>query len=446
MKIPGMPGIFLYQFYIYLRILSSGRDIGYTALKERLMFRTSYIFLVVMALVSTACTDNTGTFNSGTCADGIQNQDETGTDCGGVCGACQVVTATCTDGVQNQNEQGIDCGGVCAACESAQPSCSDGFQNQNETGVDCGGVCPACEVSGTCSDGVRNQDETAVDCGGVCSPCPGVVETCSDGLMNQNEEGVDCGGVCAACPTNDPMVGDACDAPGQCGQYVCDLNTGMCIEPVVEENECMTAGPSSDCLNEEVCVTDSNDENGTCEDICRGTACLEQDLVCWTDPEFEEYNTCITSDALSRGCADAEEHERYPLAPMILDVISVPLTGDGACSAVDAHIALVYAPLGLFGQSYTDVVKILRDGNYGLSYSDGSNFVADHYLIDESEKADIADFIPGDVDASDIDRFDYWWVEFYTCDGDDGALVIVDVADDGQGGTSDDALSNAFCL
>lgn len=27
--------------------------------------------------------------NKGTCSDGIQNQDETGIDCGGVCGACQ---------------------------------------------------------------------------------------------------------------------------------------------------------------------------------------------------------------------------------------------------------------------------------------------------------------------------------------------------------------------
>jgi len=50
---------------------------------------------------------------------------------------------TCADGVQNQGETGIDCGGPCSAC----PSCNDGIQNQNETGIDCGGVCPACPVS-----------------------------------------------------------------------------------------------------------------------------------------------------------------------------------------------------------------------------------------------------------------------------------------------------------
>lgn len=71
---------------------------------------------------------------------------------------------TCSDGIQNQGETGVDCGGPCAAC----PSCNDGIQNQGETDVDCGGPCSACP---TCSDGVQNGDETGVDCGGSCSPC-----------------------------------------------------------------------------------------------------------------------------------------------------------------------------------------------------------------------------------------------------------------------------------
>ncbi len=45
---------------------------------------------------------------------------------------------TCIDSIQNQDETGVDCGGVCDACVS----CSDGIQNGNETGVDCGGDCP----------------------------------------------------------------------------------------------------------------------------------------------------------------------------------------------------------------------------------------------------------------------------------------------------------------
>jgi hypothetical protein len=49
---------------------------------------------------------------------------------------------TCSDGIQNQGETGVDCGGPCPACPP--PSCVDGIQNQGELGIDCGGPCPAC--------------------------------------------------------------------------------------------------------------------------------------------------------------------------------------------------------------------------------------------------------------------------------------------------------------
>lgn len=57
------------------------------------------------------------------------------------------VTPTCSDGIQNQGETGIDCGGPCSA---VCPTCTDGIQNQDETGVDCGGAtCPVCPCNGT---------------------------------------------------------------------------------------------------------------------------------------------------------------------------------------------------------------------------------------------------------------------------------------------------------
>lgn len=75
---------------------------------------------------------------------------------------------TCTDGIQNQTETGIDCGGTCAPC----PTCTDGIQNQDEMGIDCGGTCAApCLVTSTCEDGILNGDETGIDCGGACDPC-----------------------------------------------------------------------------------------------------------------------------------------------------------------------------------------------------------------------------------------------------------------------------------
>jgi len=49
-------------------------------------------------------------------------------------------------------------------------TCSDGIQNQNETGIDCGGTyCYPC----TCYNGVQDAGEDGTDCGTVCGvPCP----------------------------------------------------------------------------------------------------------------------------------------------------------------------------------------------------------------------------------------------------------------------------------
>ncbi|MFT4250351.1 MAG: hypothetical protein ACMXYD_03250 [Candidatus Woesearchaeota archaeon] len=107
-----------------------------------------------------ACTDRTLVYArtceyEPSCFDGIQNQDETGVDCGGVCGPC----FTCEDEINN-------CGGpFCEPCHS----CSDGIMNGLETGVDCGG--PDCPPCATCFDGIQNQGEEGIDCGGPCAPC-----------------------------------------------------------------------------------------------------------------------------------------------------------------------------------------------------------------------------------------------------------------------------------
>ncbi|PBQ34422.1 hypothetical protein CNR22_22460 [Sphingobacteriaceae bacterium] len=59
--------------------------------------------------------------------------------------------------------------GACKKNSSNSGTCSDGILNQNETSVDCGGKCSKCA---TCSDGIQNQGESAVDCGGPCGNCP----------------------------------------------------------------------------------------------------------------------------------------------------------------------------------------------------------------------------------------------------------------------------------
>jgi len=76
-------------------------------------------------------------------------------------GGSSACIATCTDGIQNQGETGIDCGGPCQPC-----SCTNGIQDAGETGIDCGGSCAPC---GTCFDGIQNGSETGIDCGGSCA-------------------------------------------------------------------------------------------------------------------------------------------------------------------------------------------------------------------------------------------------------------------------------------
>ncbi|MBN1175077.1 hypothetical protein JXA48_00380 [Candidatus Woesearchaeota archaeon] len=102
----------------------------------------------------------------------------------------------CVNGVQDYwipgyelNEEGVDCGGPCPPCET----CYDGIKNNLEEETDCGG--PNCEPCMSCFDGIQNYGEDGVDCGGYCDPCP----SCFDGVKNQDETGVDCGGTCPAC-------------------------------------------------------------------------------------------------------------------------------------------------------------------------------------------------------------------------------------------------------
>lgn len=252
---------------------------------------------------------------AGTCTDGAQNQDETDVDCGGatcdgcgvgarcaapgdcrsgLCGSdgrCEAAPGTCADGVENQDETDVDCGGAtcdpcgigqrCSGgsdcttgncdsgtCAAVSASCTDGVQNGTETDVDCGGSCgpcadgqscgaPAdctsgycnrgeCVPLGTCADGARNGEETDVDCGGPsCAECPngrGCVAgtdcrsgtcdtsgsnlcvnpggpTCTDSVQNRDETDVDCGGLyCARC-----SLGDTCDDASDCVSGACDL-------------------------------------------------------------------------------------------------------------------------------------------------------------------------------------------------------------------------------
>jgi len=231
-----------------------------------------------------ACADSGGTLCNGSgtcvaisCADGVQNGNETDVDCGGgtcapcpdgdtckvgtdctdkVCSAatstCQ--TPTCADGVQNGNETDVDCGGTgymgaaaCAACANyekcaknsdcasmscssnacAPASCSDGVQNGTETDVDCGGAsCVACANGKKCGTSGANC-LSKVCANGFCQ-----VPTCTDGVQNGAETDIDCGGgMCGPC-----NPGEKCSVPTDCSGGICATTcqcpAGMLVVPI----------------------------------------------------------------------------------------------------------------------------------------------------------------------------------------------------------------------
>jgi hypothetical protein len=148
----------------------------------------------------TATCDN-GTWNVTaqpcyTCSDGIQNQSETGVDCGVPCSPCPCTftagsgwgagcTANATvNAVHNASATAEDTVGTTTGTRTA--TCDNGTWNITS------------QPCYTCADGIINQGETAVDCGGPCTACP----TCFDTIQNQGETGVDCGGPCPSCAIN----------------------------------------------------------------------------------------------------------------------------------------------------------------------------------------------------------------------------------------------------
>lgn len=127
-----------------------------------------------------------------------------------------VCIETCFDGIQNQDETGVDCGGTfCLPC-----SCSNGIQDAGETGIDCGGPCGPC---GDCYDGIQNGAETGVDCGGPsCLPCStnstlGSSGTCCNNTAQASVYPTNCDQIgTSAYNLNSPVIETTSQAAGGC--------------------------------------------------------------------------------------------------------------------------------------------------------------------------------------------------------------------------------------
>lgn len=77
----------------------------------------------------------------------------------------------------NYNEDQMDnnFNGIGDACEGVGDHCTNGYLDEDEEGTDCGGLdCAPCGGPAHCFDTTQNYDETGVDCGGIdCAPCGG---------------------------------------------------------------------------------------------------------------------------------------------------------------------------------------------------------------------------------------------------------------------------------
>ncbi|WP_437807064.1 PKD domain-containing protein [Sorangium sp. So ce1078] len=220
-----------------------------------------------------------------TCDDGIQNQGETGVDCGGPCAPCggatvefsqtfeagQVSNAQCGawDAFRasltgeyssvtirgSQDPDGVTCTGaaantLCQALHNGTPTGPVDCDGQTwAVGTDCGPagvveitadfttcVCSAGIPAYTVRPCIGNENWGGV--GGdtcfaptqtmsvVCSGEGGPAPTCDDGIQNQDETGVDCGGPCAPCDSGVCDPATEVEFGGHC--YYLDGSGGAC--------------------------------------------------------------------------------------------------------------------------------------------------------------------------------------------------------------------------
>jgi len=129
-----------------------------------------------------------------------------------VCDGSKLVEYYCLGNDVAQVNETCSYGCLNGACKP-QPTCFDGIKNQDETATDCGGSCAAnCAIGKNCSSA---NDCTSNNCvSGVCLALP----TCFDGIKNQDETATDCGGSCAVncgtgqlCNTNADCTSNVCD-------------------------------------------------------------------------------------------------------------------------------------------------------------------------------------------------------------------------------------------
>jgi hypothetical protein len=234
-------------------------------------------------LVNTDCIDKVcdptaKTCTPASCTDGVQNGMETDVDCGGA--TCDGLGDTCAD--KKHCEIDSDCANdFCFGANGTTPgtcvSCSDGVQDGNETGTDCGGA--QCDAQGkTCPAG--QGCETATDCqSGFCQGNT----TCELRPNGQSCTGdAQCAnGNCIGPSGNQICCSSACNGNCQaCTFTFTGLTNGTCGNITAG-----MPAPAGQCTTSTTCGNDGNcAAGGTCEQepttvSCQSAVCSNGQLT-----------------------------------------------------------------------------------------------------------------------------------------------------------------------
>jgi hypothetical protein len=118
---------------------------------------------------------------------------------------------------------------TCVDTTPAAPTCSDGIQNQDETGVDCGGVCGACgSPPNFCPGGVQQYSSQSACEGGGTYDCSIYISLKNEGLWSicSDETAPGCSNYYCR---GDPWPTYDCSSPnGYLGDQINSVNN-MCV-------------------------------------------------------------------------------------------------------------------------------------------------------------------------------------------------------------------------